>query len=128
MGYRSDVTAVFYTRREEDWPALKLFVDENFPDMDGFKECLKVIDPTFNHAWGYMFDAEEVKWYESYESVRKFEELAHKFVEIADGEGHTHEWSYEFARVGEDTDDVETDRSQKADCVLHVSRKIVCDF
>jgi hypothetical protein len=124
MGYRSDVTAVFYTRKKEGWPALKLFVDENFPEE--FKDRLEVLND--NTYLGYVFQAEDVKWYEAYESIQKFEEFAHKFVEIADGEGHTHEWSYEFARVGEDSDDVEIDRSQKADCVLHVSRRIVCDF
>jgi hypothetical protein len=32
MGYRSDVTIIMYPRVDDDYPMLKLFVDENLPD------------------------------------------------------------------------------------------------
>ena len=39
MGYRSDVRAAFYTQYKENFPMLKLFMDENFPeDLKGVIE------------------------------------------------------------------------------------------
>ena len=49
MGYRSEVRAAFYTTRKEEWPALKLFVEENFPKDLG--NDLHLI--TSEGMWGY---------------------------------------------------------------------------
>ena len=52
MGYKSDVTAVFYTTKEK-FPVMKLYVDENFPE--GFKmEIDTGLDSSFKvFQWGY---------------------------------------------------------------------------
>lgn len=126
MGYRSNVKAVFYTCDKEQWPALRLFVDENFPEE--FKYCLGVIGSSA--YCGYVFSCEDVKWYDSYPDVIAY----NKFV--ADYEGLIQNlesdeelpWMYEFIRIGEDTDDIETQSAGNADYVLQVRREITCEF
>ncbi len=98
MGYRSDITAVFYTSSKDDWPLLKLFVDENFPkDLDKHleEECEEP-----RKRWGFVFRVPECKWYESYPEVQEFEEFEEKFRSMGKCQDGT--WSFECVRVGED--------------------------
>ena len=128
MGYRSVVEAVFYTRNEEEWPILKLYIDENFPKFwgDEDKECLKPIKAS--NAWGYHFTANNVKWYENYPEIQEFNEFAEKFVAFSASEEGMPEkqlnWAYEFVRLGEQADDVEEHRSDNAEFILCVRREI----
>lgn len=138
MGYRSVVEAVFYTRDKEQWPLLKLYVDENFPKNEELRECLKplikeeVIDAvtTQHHVgcYGYHFMCEDVKWYESYTFVQEFNEFAHAFVAFSESkegaDAKQLNWSYEFVRLGEETEDTEEERSENADFILCVRREI----
>jgi len=131
MGYRSVVEAVFYTRKEEELPMLKLYVESNFPNQDWLRECLR---PTLNVAkapnragcWGYHFICDNVKWYDSYDSVREYADFVSKFMEFADSNEGV--WAYEFVRLGEDANDTEEERSNNADCILSVSREIQLDI
>ena len=132
MGYRSAVEAVFYTREKEQYPLLKLYVDENFPkfwkdeDIDCLKPLIKeeVINAvtTQHHVgcYGYHFIADNVKWYESYSEIQEFNEFAEKFISF----GKDTNWSYEFVRLGEEANDIEEERSDNADCILCVRREI----
>lgn len=114
MGYRSDVTAVFYTTDKEKFPTLKLFIDENFPeDLAG---NLKPLDS--DTYFGYSFDDPDVKWYESYSEVIGFNDFVVKFNNLAED---TH-WGYEFVRIGEEENDIESDGNEHCDNVLSVSR------
>lgn len=115
MGYRSEVRAAFYTTHKEEWPALKLFVEENFPKDLG--NDLHLI--TSEGMWGYDYNATNIKWYSSYREVRDFERFIGLFDDIAGemrelkgvtGEVYyepINQWSYEFLRIGEDHGDVE---------------------
>jgi hypothetical protein len=123
MGYRSNVKAVFYTSDKEQWPALRLFVDENFPEE--FKYCLEVIGSST--YCGYVFSCEDVKWYDSYPDVIAYNKFVADYEELIDGEAGL-PWVYEFIRIGEDTDDIETTQAGNADYVICVSREIRCDF
>lgn len=122
MGYRSEVRAAFYTTRKEEWPVLKLFVDENFPkDLD---EDLHLI--TSEGMWGYDFNATDIKWYDNYPEIKAFDKFVEVFEDIANemrvlkgvkGEEYTeyiNQWSYEFLRVGEDDGDVERKQGGRA--------------
>jgi hypothetical protein len=115
MGYRSEVRAAFYTLDEREWPALRIFVEENFPkDLD---EDLSRI--TSNGMWGYDYNASSIKWYESYPEIQEFEKFMRVFDDIAsdmlhrkttNGEAyteHANHWAYEFVRIGEDEGDIE---------------------
>ncbi len=104
MGYRSDVMATFYVKDAKHLPVLKLWIDENFPvsifhkDIRWFKE-------------GMVLSCESVKWYDSYPDVRAFDAAVEKYLELVlhpeEGDD-TPVFSFEYVRVGENYDDVET--------------------
>lgn len=117
MGYRSDVVALFYCD-DRQWPAMKLFVDENFPeDLAG---CLSMFKG--KNINGFKFTDSNTKWYDSYPEVIAFNEFADKFTEIGDNDEL--KWAYEYTRLGEQTDDIEETQSVYADGFLYVSRSI----
>jgi hypothetical protein len=123
MGYRSDIKAVFSTRDKEQWPALRLFVDENFPEA--LKGDLEHIGSTVYS--GFVFSCEGTKWYDGYDDVKAYNKFVADYEELIDGEAKL-PWMYEFIRIGEDTDDIETANAGNADYVLRVNRFIECDF
>ena len=132
MGYRSDVHAVFYTTRKEELPLLKLYVEENFPDE--LRCHLGAIDS--NRIYGYEMICEDVKWYESYPDVKAFNAFKDKYLALLD-EPHAQtpdgrldgkKWRYEFVQLGEETEDIECERSARAEHVLSVSRRIEADY
>jgi hypothetical protein len=126
MGYRSAVEAVFYTRNEEEYPLLKLYVEENFPKFwanDADEDTLTPIKAT--NVWGYHFIANNVKWYESYPEIQEFNEFVVKFNKLLmENERARPTWAYEFVRIGEEMNDVEEERSDNAEFILCVSREI----
>jgi hypothetical protein len=123
MGYRSDVTAVFYVSKVEHFPTLKLWLDENFPvgEFEG------------NVRWfnkGMVLECENVKWYESYPDVQSYEKAADKFIDLCNAEVSegTPTFNYEFVRIGEDYDDVEVVREGIAcEYLLEVSRGVMVE-
>lgn len=123
MGYRSDVKAVFYTSDKEQWPALRLFVDENFPGE--LKGNLEIIGSST--YCGYVFSCEDVKWYDGYPDVQAYNKFVFDYTELVEGEAEL-PWVYEFIRVGEDADDVETTQAGEPGYVIRVRRSIECDF
>ena len=119
MGYRSSVTAVFYTSKEK-FPVMKLYVDEHFPE--DLKGCLKVVGER-----GYLFQDDQVKWYDSWPEVQAFQRFVSNFLEFADGGDDSTSWAYEFVRIGENSDDLEETYSDGAEYVLSVIRDVeVC--
>ena len=126
MGYRSVVEAVFYTRNEEEYPSMRLYIEANFPYADWMRECLSPINAP--RVWGYHFIADNIKWYESYPEIQEFNQFADKFIEFADSKENMPEkqlsWAYEFVRLGEQADDVEEHRSDNAEFILSVCREI----
>lgn len=121
MGYRSDITAVFYCRHDQ-WPAMKLFVDENFPTVGGLIRDEDLHEFTGKHIRGFKYEVQGWKWYPNYPEVIAFNAFANRFMEVADED--TTRWAYEFVRLGENTDDIEDTYSTYADYVLNVSRSI----
>jgi hypothetical protein len=107
MGYRSDVVAVFYTNEPDDLAAIKLFVDENIPEIFRNEDDMSV----FSH--GIKFDFSDVKWYPSYPDVKAFEDAFNKFVELSNSEGSN--WMCEFVRIGEELEDIECTESNETD-------------
>ena len=121
MGYRSDVMAAFYATPEKA-AAVKLFVDENFPE-----ELAGNLRPIKNKYYaGYMFEDQHVKWYDSYPEVAAFNSFVSNFLELAEQEEIR--WCYEFVRIGEDSGDIEETQSDYADNQIRVRRSIDADF
>ena len=123
MGYRSDVTAVFYVSKVEHFPVLKLWLDENFPIKE-FDENIRWFDK------GMVFECPDVKWYGSFPDVKAFEFAADKFIELCNAEviEDTPTFNYEFVRIGEELDDVEVIREGiDSHYILEVSRNITVE-
>jgi hypothetical protein len=123
MGYRSDVHALFYTTRKEDLPVLKLYMEENFPKY----ETLGLKEIEGKHLWGYEMVLEHVKWYESYDDVKAFDEFKRKYGALIDEQEDGKKWKFEFVRIGEETDDVEQEQHDSS-YVLSVCRSIEADY
>ena len=120
MGYRSELTAIFYCHNQDDYPSMKLFVEENIGGA--FKE--DITEEEFNERKYIKFYLEDVKWYDSYPEVIQFNEFIKAFVELADDAESKLTWAYEFVRFGEELNDTEIDESDGADNVLHVYRGV----
>lgn len=112
MGYRSDVTAVFYAENEDDFPVIKLWVDEN------------IKDETYEQRGLYLlYEIRDVKWYDSYEYVRAFHQAMEDFADTFDGQEGRPKGRYEFIRIGEEPSDIEEQCSEYMQ-VLYVRRSI----
>lgn len=122
MGYRSEVVAAFYTTNKDEAPLLKLFIEENWP-KEGNLTAYEWIKS--DERFGIIFHEEDVKWYESYPEVQAFDAFTEKFMEIADSEEKKYNWFYEFVRIGEEYQDIETKGSYYSDNILSVSRAVL---
>ena len=127
MGYRSEVTALIYPAGGEhnllEYDKLKLLMNTTFKEL--FDEWGG--EREFEDGWEWddnhrvlQFIATSVKWYDSYPEVQRFV----KFLE----EVHELEYEYEFIRLGEEDDDVETDSTGDANGYLSVRRSIEVSF
>jgi hypothetical protein len=121
MGYRSEVIAVFYAHNAEDYPAMKLFIDETIGEELG--GCLTEED-NYNGGKYIKFYAEDVKWYDSDLEVRQFMAMLDRFGELADGEGSNLTWAFEFVRIGEDLNDIDARKSDGDSNALNVHRYV----
>lgn len=121
MGYRSDLIAVFYADKEKG-AAVRLYVDENFPEA--LKSDLEPIDN--GRYVGYKFEGTGWKWYDSYPEVIAFNQFVSNYLELAEQEDIR--WAYEFVRVGEDSDDIEENRSDYSDYQVRPVKSIESDF
>ena len=121
MGYRSNVCVVFYARTPEYYPAIKLFVEENFPALDGDYELFTKTE----HPEKLMLEyrAEDVKWYPGYTMVQRVDDFMNEFEELFDSEDSKFEGAFEYARIGEDMEDNDRRESQSADYFLGIDRK-----
>jgi hypothetical protein len=140
MGYRSDVKIVFYLTHgcidpsnainaliTEDKPtltfaALKFWFDETYPVKEAKEEWGAEITYGDDHI---LVGYHDVKWYSGYEHMTEVEAAFEKFSNAFRSDERDHRGQYEFVRVGEDDDDVETDRSSYADHRLGVERSII---
>ena len=122
MGYRSNVTAIFYAE-EKDWPVIKLWLDENRPDSIIHEEDFKGYQR--GNLRGYYLEYEDVKWYDIYPDMQDFNSYASKYIVLFCNEGSTA--AYEFVRIGENYEDIEVQREGEYPYVLEVERKVVID-
>ena len=120
MGYRSNVCAIFYARKPEHYPAIKLFVEENFPAVDDYELFTKTEHP---EKLMLEYRAEDVKWYDSFKIVQDTEAFLNKFEEMFDSEDSEIKGAYEFARIGEDMEDNDRRDSHSTDYFLGINRE-----
>ena len=127
MGYRSDVTAIFYCDDMKDYPSMKLFINENlgYGETEWMREHIHE-DSVGERKYVY-FRADDVKWYETYSDVKAFDEFLEAFRKIADGDNDL-KWAYEFARIGEDLNDIDVHGSDHSNNALNISRVVDISF
>jgi len=128
MGYRSEVCVVFYCPKE-DYLVMKLFMDENEPkDNQLFdksnEDHYEVCDLGDKMMVKFLFP--DIKWYETYPEVIEFMEFIEAFGKIANSESST--WNYEFIRLGEEYEDIDTRESDGSDSLIQVRREIEYNF
>ena len=124
MGYRSEVTAIFYCHNQDDYPSMKLFVEENIGGT--FKE--DITEEESNERKYIKFYLEDVKWYDSYSDVIQFNKFIEAFVELADDDESKLTWAYEFVRFGEELNDIEVTESDGANNVMSIHRYVDLNF
>ena len=140
MGYRSEVDIVFYVPNESEtaYGLLKLWFDENYPHTEAKDEwCATIQYDEENLA--ILVSYQDVKWYSAYEhpqAVDKafddIDELVGKQsltpVKEADPNVTPFDIAWEFVRIGEEDNDLETRMSNNADCVIVVHRSTEISF
>jgi len=117
MGYRSDVAYTIRFKKEEDY---HLFILETKakPEVAGALGECDLDDKRFR----IDFEAESVKWYDSYPDVQIHEKLIEQAADWCNDDDHQaiketgqtaifsgrdYRLGFVFVRVGEDSDDVE---------------------
>ena len=122
MGYQSDVAAVLYVTDKTRMPELKLWLTENFP-VEEFSEDIRWFDR------GIILECDDVKWYDSFPDVQKFNNAAQAFIDLfcVDNE-EVFGGAYEFMRIGEEYEDIEVIRGGNYDYFLECNRTISIDL
>ena len=111
MGYRSNVTAIIYPDRPADPlgpDEYKVYEKEKYDTLRFLMgtKYEQIMDKWFggeaswddrNHR--LVFEMQDVKWYESYDDVKAFEEMLVEVAELG--------YCSEIMRVGEEINDIE---------------------
>ena len=126
MGYRSEVTAVFYCPTEQ-YPAMKLFMEENEPKNNELfdktdEDHYEVYELGDRVLVRYLFV--DVKWYDGEGVCKEFMEFMSKFEKLT----KTTSWNYEYIRIGEYYNDVHTLESDDNDHLINMRREIEFNF
>ena len=129
MGYRSDLTLVFYARGNSNDAGenalLKLWFDENYPVQVAKDEWCAAIRQKDN---AIIVDYEDVKWYPSYDHVIAVGDALRKFDDTFKCDEENARYAWETLRIGEEDNDIEADRSDWNDHLLYASRRICIDM
>ena len=124
MGYRSDVVFAMYALDEKDYPALQVWFSQ-------FEQEIAELDIARHFKDYYMrenpiiFEATDIKWYDSYAEVKFMDALLNKFRDAFQTEATEDLYNYEFIRIGEDTTDIEEDCGNHGFNLIGVSRVII---
>lgn len=122
MGYRSDVTLVFYTLDREALPpaTIKLWFDENFPHDPEWS-------PWINHSAteGYVLvEYHNVKWYSDYDHVVQVLKAIELFNDTFGTNESGTKAAFEMVEVGEELHHITHEGSNYCDYRLTVHREI----
>lgn len=140
MGYRSEVDIVFYVPTDSDtaYPILKLWFDANYPHIEAKGEwCASIDYDEENRA--ILVSYQDVKWYDHYGHPQKVEKAFNDIDELVGKQSLTpvkeddpdtvpFDIAWEFVRIGEEDNDIETRASENADYVITVNRSTEISF
>jgi hypothetical protein len=122
MGYRSDVQALIYPLSGDqnllEYNKLKLLMNTTFKDVfEAWSDDYFSWDDKHRVL---KFSANSIKWYDSYPDVAKFIKFLADVRDL--------EYEYEFMRIGEDTDDIESDGTGDSSNYMYIQRTIEVNF
>ena len=122
MGYRSDVSVVFYTRDKDVLPvaAIKLWFDENYPHKEATEEWGAEVQTGDDYV---LVTYRDVKWYEGYKHPAAVQSAVYAFGECFDT-ANNDEAAWEMLRMGEELSDVREENSNYCDYRLGLRREI----
>ena len=94
--------------------------------MTGVQTCALPIFymPATTENQAIIFEAMDVKWYDSFPSIQFMNALLTKFKNAFQTEATEALYNYEFIRIGEDTTDIEEDCGNHGFNLIGVSRSI----
>jgi hypothetical protein len=123
MGYRSDVSIVFYSHDTEKLPlaSLKLWFDENYPHKDALEDWEAKIETGDDYV---LITYQYVKWYPDSAHVVAVDTAYARFIETFDANDSDGLASSEMVEVGEQVDDIQEARSHYCRYRLGVRREI----
>lgn len=122
MGYRSDVTIALYTRKDREltFPALKLWFEENYPDVRKLAEW----DVEVNYGEdSIVIWYQGWKWYDDAPHIEAVGLALDRFVDTFDTTNKD-DYAYESIRIGEEPTDIDFNHSEWCDWRLDVNRTI----
>lgn len=126
MGYRSDLTLVFYARGNSNDAGenalLKLWFDENYPVQDAKDAWCATIRYKDN---AIIVDYEDVKWYDNYDHMKQVANARANFNETFNCDEENARYAWEMLRIGEEDNDIERDSSSYADYRINVERSMI---
>jgi hypothetical protein len=134
MGYRSDVAYTIRFVHEDDTNN-----KQSFYTFLAEAKAKAATAACFNElGWAEFeidearyrinFSCEDVKWYESFPDVQCHEALLSLANEWDEDEDNNSGIAFQFVRIGEETDDIQDNRSESADDWIYVERTISRDW
>lgn len=123
MGYRSSVTCLMYSASRDDNDSTKGIIKE-FIRQRIKPELFQYF--TFD-GWGARFDAENWKWYEGYTDIDSLMKLFDEYKEAFCENGYDSPYAFEYVRIGESYEDIETVDAGCSYNRLYVNREITVD-
>jgi hypothetical protein len=136
MGYRSEVDIVFYVPNgsETAYGLLKLWFDENYPHAEAKDEWDASIDYDEENQ-AILVSYQNVKWYSAYEHPQAVNKAFDDIDELLLGNGEEADpnvtpfnIAWEFARLGEEDQDIEMRVSENAEYVITLNRSTEISF
>lgn len=129
MGFRSDVSIIFYARGNSNDAShnaiLKLWFDENYPVREAKGEWCALIRRKDN---AIIVDYDDVKWYSDHAHPREVDAAIKKFSDTFNCDEPDCLFAWEMMRIGEEDSDIDSERSDFNDHLLYVSRSIRVDM
>jgi hypothetical protein len=124
MGYRSDVTLVFYTLPNSGIPfgSLKLWFDENFAKLSLARDAETSIGSDY-----IKLHWDSIKWYEGYPEVREIDTAIELFTATFNANDENTQVAWECIRIGEELADIDDEGSIYRTYRLGASREITFD-
>jgi hypothetical protein len=125
MGYRSDVSVVFYTIDKQTLPfaAIKLWFDENYPVKEAAEWGAEI---TYGGDY-VLVEYNDVKWYPDYEHVQAVRTSFEAFDLVIGATDSGTNAAWEMAEVGENMDHIEATRSDYCTYRLDVVREFATE-